>query len=299
MNHQIIQNVLLAAPLVICAPKLQGSQIGVQFSQDPPEEPGVYVVYLRNGGVPFYVGESGNLRQRLIFLFRCHRGDNPHPCHRRHQQVWEALPDCDTFCETYGVRWFSTDGAFGRLEAEEGLINVFATNRKEFYRNFDPQGGQVFTQGGLDGLAITHAIPEAARLGPGAFCCTEPECSGSCPVWREMTGNPSYQNSQGFVVPTMTGKKAPLIFCRHQTGGAPLIRVWRATGSVNFTFDEIACKAICRRFAQGLQAGRSFAAGGTSYFNQPCWQNPPLGMINTPFAAAVVRHVRKKVGLPF
>ena len=128
---------LSACQLVECSPKMTGSQISVKFSQDPPPEPGVYVVYLRDGEIPFYVGESGNLRRRLTFLFRCHQGGNPHPCHRRHKSIWKVLPDYGTLCEMYGVRWYSTAGASGRLEAEEALQQQLGTNRKEYYSNLN------------------------------------------------------------------------------------------------------------------------------------------------------------------
>ena len=121
MNASNFAIEILKTNIVTCEIRSAGTQITFKFSQEPPEESGVYVVYLLDGKIPFYVGESGNLRQRLTFLFRCHRSENPHPCHRRHRDVWEVLPDCETFCEMYGVRWYSTAGAFGRLEAEEML----------------------------------------------------------------------------------------------------------------------------------------------------------------------------------
>lgn len=121
---------LFNADFVTCEISAIKNKISIKFSQDPPQDPGVYVVYLRDGEIPFYVGESRNLRRRLTFLFRCHRSENPHPCHQRHRDVWEVLPDCETFCDRYGVRWYSTAGAFGRLEAEESLQKRLGTNRK-------------------------------------------------------------------------------------------------------------------------------------------------------------------------
>ena len=127
---------LSASRLVECSPQVTGRQISVKFSQDPPQESGVPVVYRRDGEIPFYGGESRNLKQRLTFLFRCHQSDNPHPCHQRHDDVWEILPDCRIFCEMYGVRRYSTAGAFEKLEAEEALQQQLSNNSKEYYSKF-------------------------------------------------------------------------------------------------------------------------------------------------------------------
>lgn len=119
----------------------------------------MYVVYLKVQGIAFYVGEAGNLLQRLTYLFRCHRNENPHPCHLRYRDVWDELPECETFCEMFGVCWHSTKGAFGRLEAEEGLQTQFGTNVKAFYMNFEER------------LAANQATPSGAspQAGPPAL----------------------------------------------------------------------------------------------------------------------------------
>ena len=100
-------------PIVRCSPKAVGSKKSLDFSIAPPLEPGVYIIYLLQGLIPFYVGESKNLKSRLTFLFRCNSPNNPHPCHKRHQQVWSDYPQCEEFCGKYGVRWLSTVGAYG------------------------------------------------------------------------------------------------------------------------------------------------------------------------------------------
>lgn len=300
MTFQDVQQSLHSMTLVTCAPKAAGAKITLQFSQTPPEEPGVYVVYRKEPHHAFYVGEAGNLLQRLTYLFRCYRNGNPHPCHVRHQDVWEELPDCDTFCELYGVRWHSTKGAFGRLEAEEGLQTQFGTNVKAFYMNFEERldGNQAAPSDS----SLKAAPPADAALPPHripvASCPAFEGCGSACPVWRELTTNPAYQSPEGFEVPTMTGRRENLRFRSQQQDGVMVIRVWRVVGNLDFTFDEQACRAICQRFAQGIYEGRSFIDGGTSYFNQPQWDDPPLGMIKTPFAAAIIRHARECAGLP-
>lgn len=133
-------SLLLSRPLVNCRPSFLGTGISLDFDPvtgPPPEEPGVYVIYHLKSGQPFYVGEARNLFRRITYAFRCHRNDNPHPCHLRHQQVHGILPDVADFCATYGVRWLSTAGKIGRIEIEEELKETFGTNCKKFYKNFD------------------------------------------------------------------------------------------------------------------------------------------------------------------
>ena len=291
---------LSASQLVECSPQVTGRQISVEFSQEPPQEPGVYVVYLLDGEIPFYVGESRNLRQRLTFLFRCHRSENPHPCHRRHDDVWEVLPDCATFCERYGVRWYSTAGAFGRLEAEEALQQHLRTNRKEYYSNF---ASVIENHTKPAETSIAAAGPTAGLPSPGVAdmereCCSTKGCNSSCPSWQELITNSAYQRAQGFQVPTMTGRKEPLLFRRDEENDQAVIRVCRASGSLNFTFNEHDCRAICERFDAEVRQGRSFATGGTASFNARSWINRPLTIITAPYAAAVIRHARQNLGLP-
>ena len=300
MTFQDVQQRLHSMALVTCAPKAVGAKITLQFSQTPPEEPGVYVVYRKEPLQAFYVGEAGNLRQRLNYLFRCYRNGNPHPCHVRHQEVWEELPDCDTFCNLYGVRWHSTKGAFGRLEAEEALQVQFGTNVKAFYMNFEERlaGNEAAasTSSPQAGPSAGSSLPPDVI--PAASCPAFESCGSACPVWRELTTNPAYQLPEGFEVPTMTGQRENLRFRSQQQHGATVIRVWRVVGSLDFTFDELACRAICQRFAQGLREGHTFADGGTAYFNDPSWANRPLNIVTAPYAAAVIRHARQCVGLP-
>jgi hypothetical protein len=275
----------LQSNIVTCTPKMKGVRIHLKFSSPPPDEPGVYVVYLKSNGLPFYVGEAKNLLQRLTYLFRCHRNDNPHPCHRRHEEVWEELPDCEDFCDTYAVRWMSTQGMIGRLEVEENLITHFRTNTKEFYLNFE-QKMAAHAKGGKPVTPSNKVI-----------CCAGKKCSKSCPVWHELMTNPAYQTSSGFVVPTLTGKKDNLVV-RVQPKQKMPVNVHRPGTSLSFDFNEADCLAICQRYEQGLQQGKSFSKGGTSFFNQPKWSRPTLGNIHTPYAATVIRSARQSIGLP-
>ena len=125
--------------LVTGAPVVAGNRISIAFSEEPPTKPGVYVVYQRDPEKPFYVGEAGNLSQRLKFLFRCHRNENPHPCHKRHEQVHEVLPDVDDFCARYGVHWLLTSQLIGRLEIESAVQQALGTNRSRYYEDYDPK----------------------------------------------------------------------------------------------------------------------------------------------------------------
>lgn len=300
MKLQDIQDTLRTVSLATCMPQMHGSRIRLQFSQTPPEEPGVYVVYLKESGIPFYVGEASNLLQRLKYLFRCHRSDNPHPCHLRHRDAWGELPDCETFCDMFGVRWYSTKNAFGRLEAEEALQEKLGTNRKEYYLNFDLIRAN-YSQVCKTASAVAGSINGLSSLRVatvGFKCSAKRKCNRSCPVWNELITNSVYQGSDGFQVPTMTGRKDPLFFHTEGLNGNYLIRVWRSDESLNFTFDEKDCREICQRYEAGLAQGRSFCSGGTSYFNDPAWQNRPLTIITAPYAAAVIRFARNKISLP-
>jgi hypothetical protein len=300
MTFQDVQETLLTFELITCTPQMQGTRIGLRFSQMPPEEPGVYVIYLKDRGTAFYVGEAGNLRQRLTYLFRCNSDKNPHPCHLRNRDVWDDLPEFDIFCEMFGVRWHSTQGAFGRLEAEEALKRQFGTNVKAFYLNLP----QVLDASMATNPACSPASESGDSTQPPAIssapasCPAFETCGATCPVWRELTMNPAYRLPEGFEVPTMTGRREKLRFRTEQQDGKTVVHVWRVVGNLDFVFDEAHCRAICQRFAQGLNEGRRFVARGTSYFGTPQWASPPLGMLNTPFAAAVVRHARQRVGLP-
>lgn len=271
---------------VKCKPTLSGVGVSLAFdpsSNIPPDGPGVYVVYHLASGQPFYVGEARNLLRRITYLFRCHRNDNPHPCHKRHFQVHGLLPEVDVFCATYGVKWCSTAEMTGRIEIEEELQEAFGTNRKEFYQSFDPRG------------------PEDREPNPAAELCgvgdhaAHPTCQ-SCPVWRELSKNPAYQNPAGVAIPTMGGR-ASLLFFRYNTV-TKKIEVWRPIGNPNFEFDEAAAKAICQRYQSGLKQGilpPVHQLGGTAYFGQPAWPKPILGRYDTPYAAAVIRHALRSI----
>jgi hypothetical protein len=285
---------LRSAKAVTCRPQLRASRIGLEFSLTPPEEPGVYVVYIKTGDLPFYVGEARNLNQRLKYLFRCHRNDNPHPCHKRHQEVWEELPECEDFCENYSVRWLTTTGSLGRLEIQETLQAQFGTNRKAFYLNFS----QAMAEAPATASPATDSAPSPVLESAVVSDACGAACGTACPVWHELATNPAYRAERGFLVPTMGHRAEELRFQFVAGDAVPAVRVWRDSGTLEFTFGEAVCRALCSRFDAGIKEGRRFARGGTGYFNQPLWNHPPLGNINTPFAAAVVRHGRQCCGLP-
>jgi|688.fasta_scaffold315563_2 hypothetical protein len=119
----------------------------------------------------------------------------------------------------------------------------------------------------------------------------------SCLVWASLTTSPEYQSENGTQVPTMTGRREPLLFRAAKKNQKTVIHVWRTKGRLNFTFDEHDCQAICQRFEEGILKGRNFTEGGTSYFNAPDWDDRPLNYVTAPFAAAIIRHARQMVGL--
>lgn len=280
MTPEEIITQLRAKPLVTCSLIVAPRGIGLQFTETPPAEPGVYVVFQIDSERPFYVGETGNLFQRLTMLFRCRRSDNPHPCHTRHEQVYEEMPDCDTFCAIYSVKWLSTKGRFGRLEMEDALQTAFGTNTKAFYLNYDPD----------------QAVAPPANHPPnkiGASTEGQPP-DGDCPcaaLWTELMGNPAYRDPHGVEIPTLGGRAAPLLFRVEDNDNGPQVHAWRPGGKPNFFITREQWLAICERFRQGIHEGLSFARGGVFYFTDPAWPESALGRINTPYAAAVFRHV--------
>jgi hypothetical protein len=290
MNAVEIIAKLKGESLVTCKPDFNGNGIVLTFLDpaalevEPPRKPGVYVVYQLNPEKPFYIGEAGDLHQRLKYLFRCHRNDNPHPCHKRHEHVYEEMPEVHDFCNRYGVRYFTTEGQWGRLEMEEALQQAFGTNRKEFYMNYDPKA------------LLAQLVPPSEPPKCCAVDCNSMVPCGFCPIRRELSTNPAFRVEEGVEIPTMTGRREPLLF-RYEPA-SQRVRVWRRVGNLDFHFNESACHAICRRFQQGLAEGRNFDHGGAGYFNDPNWPEPVIGRIKTPYAAAVVRSVWLDLGLP-
>ena len=172
------------------------------------------------------------------------------------------------------------------------------------------EANRDYTQSFIDNVATVESLNLPIKESPGSDlprsgakatereCCATTGCSSACPVWHELITNPVYHGPQGFQIPTMTGRKEPLLFRRDHQNGKTVIRVWRASGTLDFTFDENDCRAICERFDAGLQQGRGFAAGGTAYFNEKSWMNRPLTIITAPFAAPVIRHARQNLSMP-
>ena len=98
--------------------------------------PGVYTVLHTETGKPFYVGETGNIEQRLRLLFRCYKSKNPHPCHNFYQTAYNAFPTPEDFCGSFHVEVQDTSGRIGRIEIEENLQNQNNTNHSDFYANW-------------------------------------------------------------------------------------------------------------------------------------------------------------------
>jgi len=122
----------------------------------------------------------------------------------------------------------------------------------------------------------------------GKDCDSDGQCS-RCPVWKELSENKTYRTQAGIEIPTMTGRKENLLFQFVPSNGK--VRVWRRRESLDFSFGEDECRALCRRFQQGLRERKDFKNRGTGYFTDPAWPNPCLGRFNTPYAAAVIRYV--------
>lgn len=291
------------APLVTCQimPPTPLSKRGfrLNFSQEPPEEPGVYLVYQRNPERPFYVGEAGDLSARLKYLFRCYRNNNPHPCHINHHLVYEEWPEVDTFCELYGVRWITTNGLYGRIEIEDEIKRIVGTNCKTFYQDYDPSDVQADMEFWPTGRTAPNCLGHNEKPNDGSGECTGHSgsptngCEGchACPTWQDISTDPKYQNPQGTPISSMGGR-ADHLFFRYDPS-LQEVHVWRQSGRTDFRFDENIWKMICRRYQQGLKNGslpQPPESGGSGYFTIPKWTTPPLGMINTPYAAAVIRH---------
>ena len=287
MTSDQIIGILQQSPLVTCEPKMKGVRVSLSFSIQPPDGPGVYAIYQLNPEKPFYVGEAGSLHQRLKFLFRCHRNDNPHPCQKRYEQVHGNMPEFEDLCSQYGVRWISTAGQWGRLEYEEVLQQTFGTNSQAFYLNYNPE---------------KPAQQQCPPAKPPELCiesCDSKAPCSECPIWRELSTNEAYRKPEGVEIPTMGGQATNLRFC--YDANSERVRVWRETRKPNFTFDRADCHALCRRYRQGLSERElplTTELGGTSYFADSAWVNPVLGRIRTPYAAAVIRHVWLALRLP-
>lgn len=122
--------------------KQQKIKISIKFfSKDGktfkiPEEPGVYRVFSKKTHATFYVGETGNLRQRLSFLYCCRPNKNPHPCHTDYFLAYNIRPKFDKFCEEFGVAITKTNGLIGRIEIEEAKQLAAGSNKAEYYKNW-------------------------------------------------------------------------------------------------------------------------------------------------------------------
>lgn len=115
------------------------SSKGISISFTPPIAPrsGVYQVVRRADKKTFYVGEGGDLSQRLKMLFRCYPSKNPHPCQSAFQRAYGSFPTPDQFCEIFEVHVQDTSGLKGRLEIEEELQEKHGSNNADFYREWN------------------------------------------------------------------------------------------------------------------------------------------------------------------
>ena len=102
-----------------------------------PESAGVYRVFSsKDTSKTFYVGETGDLQQRLKFLFRCRECKNPHPCQSDYRIAYGSFPTYKSFCEAFGVEILVTKGMRGRIEIEEELQTEAKSNKADFYKGW-------------------------------------------------------------------------------------------------------------------------------------------------------------------
>jgi hypothetical protein len=118
------------------AAKRSNKGISIVFTPAVAPRPGVYRVIRRADSKTFYVGEGGDLSQRLKTLFRCYHSKNPHPCQSAFQRAYGSFPTPDQFCEIFEVHVQDTSGLKGRLEIEEELQEKHGSNNADFYREW-------------------------------------------------------------------------------------------------------------------------------------------------------------------
>jgi hypothetical protein len=209
---------------------------------------------------------------------------NPHPCHLRHKEVAGSIPDCDHFCQTYGVRWISTKDLCGRLEIEEALQDALGTNVRKFYEEWQKNEA-------VDVPAEKIMDNSSSEFSP----CSDGDNSMCENLWTSLSMNPCYSQQNGVQISTMGGRAANL--CVHYDSQTSCVRIWRSDGKPDFWMSRDQFRIICSRYMTGLLEGRLPAPaenGGTGYFTDPEWAQPELGRFNTPYAAALLRSVMNR-----
>jgi len=121
------------------ATKRSGKRISIVFTPPVAAHPGVYRVVRRADERTFYVGEGGDLSQRLKTLFRCYPSPNPHPCQSAFERAYGTFPTPEQFCEIFEVYVQDTSGMRGRLEIEEELQEKHGSNNADFYSDWNGQ----------------------------------------------------------------------------------------------------------------------------------------------------------------
>lgn len=121
------------------ATKRAGKRISIVFTPPLGAYPGVYRVVRRADERTFYVGEGGDLSQRLKVLFRCRPSSNPHPCQSAFERAYGKFPTPEQFCEIFEVYVQDTGRMRGRLEIEEELHEEHGSNNADFYNEWNGQ----------------------------------------------------------------------------------------------------------------------------------------------------------------
>lgn len=116
--------------------KRSKKRVSIVFTPAVDPCSGVYQVVCKADKRTFYVGEGGDLSQRLKMLFRCYPSKNPHPCQSAFQRAYGSFPTPDQFCEIFEVYVQDTSGLKGRLEIEEELQKEHKSNNADFYREW-------------------------------------------------------------------------------------------------------------------------------------------------------------------
>lgn len=136
-----------------------------------------------------------------------------------------------------------------------------------------------------------NAPARAKRPGMPLSCGGDADCP--CGVWSVLANDATYHAP--LALPPMGGRAENLIFQFNPVRNE--LRVFRRDNRPNFVVNENDFKIICQRYHRGLAEGnlpRVAEMGGTGFFNNPRWPTPPLGQMNTPFVAPVIRHVLQR-----
>ncbi len=138
----------------------------------------------------------------------------------------------------------------------------------------------------------SHRPMDSAKTAKGSErplpCKGKADCR--CRVWSVLINNDTYHAP--LELPTMGGRAANLFFQFNPAMNE--LHVYRHEANPDFVVNEADFTIICKRYHQGLADGDLPAVhvmGGTGYFTDPQWPDPPLRRIETPYVPPIIRHV--------